>query len=246
MDLAQEVPVDDSYFVSMRVGDQQKLSKLSQSRAFRFPKAGNRHYGKIEVYQRVGSTYVDVDPANTFEREVSINAGPSGKLTFKVGVDGGADASASASANASRPPTALIETEPGEIDAKSQAAREYLSQHGLETRLAEAMQALLREKPDNPTAWLGSMLLSSVHPDELRMSSSMRLRSPKSPKSPKSGSRRRAGSPSRRSDKHAAPEEDPFPPPPAAKAKNTVLTTNALYGSAACLTSGMPFAPRVL
>merc|ERR1719414_2338961 len=41
---------------------------------------------------------------------------------------------------------------------KMRAAKEYLSKHGIEVRLAEVMSAVLRERPDNPANFIAELL----------------------------------------------------------------------------------------
>eukprot|EP00409_Alexandrium_fundyense_P004435 CAMPEP_0185902448 /NCGR_PEP_ID=MMETSP0196C-20130402/1691_1 /TAXON_ID=2932 /ORGANISM="Alexandrium fundyense, Strain CCMP1719" /LENGTH=168 /DNA_ID=CAMNT_0028621299 /DNA_START=76 /DNA_END=582 /DNA_ORIENTATION=+ len=140
-------PLEDC-FVSVRVGEMQKLSRISSSRVYRFPKAGTRNFGKIEVYRRIGSCSVDVNPSTKDFREVSIDCGDaaSGPLNLKVEVSGKVDADP---------------VEPQKEGTKVRAAKEYLSQHGLEMRLSEAMQAVLRERPEDPAKFLAGKLTES-------------------------------------------------------------------------------------
>merc|ERR1719191_333198 len=42
------------------------------------------------------------------------------------------------------------------------AAKEYLEKHNLEMRLSEAMQAVLREKPEDPAAFVAERLAKSA------------------------------------------------------------------------------------
>jgi hypothetical protein len=153
-DALAKVPSD--CYISVRVGDTQKLSKLSNARIYRFPALGDQRLGKIEVFQRIGQCSIDVDPLNTGTRDVKINlagpgvAGPTGVLGLRVALD--ADdglkrkLTADAGANADKKGT------------KVKAAKEYLSKHGLESKLSEAMSAVLRERPSDPAAFLAKQL----------------------------------------------------------------------------------------
>merc|ERR1719414_212412 len=75
-------------FVSVRIGDTQKLSRLASSRVYRFPQ-GDRRYGKIEVFRRIGACSIDVDPESAGTREVSINCeeGGFGSLALRIGIN---------------------------------------------------------------------------------------------------------------------------------------------------------------
>jgi len=143
-------------FISVRIGDNQKLSRLSSSRVFKFPKAGDRRYGKIEVFRRIGACSVDVDPDNKDLRELTINCGEAGfgTLGLTVAVTG------------EGPPEQLAE-EPGKAQKgpgndRVKAAKEYLTRHGLEVRLSEAMQAVLRARPEDPAEFIAAKLLGST------------------------------------------------------------------------------------
>jgi len=155
LDLCEEMTAASDTFVSVRVGDYQKLSRLAASRTYRFPQAGDRQYGKIEVFKRIGATAVSIDPLSDDLRKVDVKCSDSsiGNLGFKVAV--GCDESSKKKMKTARA------AEAAEAGEKAMMAKEYLSKHCLEVRLSEAMQALLRERPENPTQFLADKLLSS-------------------------------------------------------------------------------------
>jgi len=138
-------------FVSVRIGDTQRFSRLQSSRVFKFPKAGDRRYGKIEVFRRIGVCGVDVDPGNTDLRELTIDG--FGTLGLKV-----------EAAGEERPGKLAEESSEvkKESSGKVKAAKEYLGKHGLEVRLAEAMQAVLRERPADPAEFMAAKLLENA------------------------------------------------------------------------------------
>jgi len=156
LDSVEDDGMPKDCFVSVRVGDTQKLSRLAQSRVYRFPQATERHYGKIEVFRRIGACNVDVDPAVEGLREVSIDCKDAGfgSLGLKIAVD--AEAAAK-----ERPveEAAAAEAHKKDKGTKVKVAKEYLNKHGLEARLSQAMQAVLREKPENPVEFLAARLL---------------------------------------------------------------------------------------
>jgi len=147
-----EADLPKECFVSVRLGDTQKLSRLASSRVYRFPQAANRRYGKIEVFRRIGACSIDVDPESAGMREVSINCaeGGFGNLGLRIGVEG----EEAAKPKAVELPAATKE------GSKVKAAKEYLSKHGLEVLLSEAMQAVLRERPADPAEFLAAKLLA--------------------------------------------------------------------------------------
>jgi len=154
VDLKNQAALDSECFVAVRVGETQKLSRLAATRSYKFPQAGERRYGKIEIYRRIGSCGVDLDPKNTGARNVNIGCEGLGPMQFsvEVGAAGGAGAPA---------PEAEPKEEKGK-GAKGAAAKEYLRMHSVELQLTEAMQALLRAKPDNPVKFLAERLLSNL------------------------------------------------------------------------------------
>jgi len=183
LDSVEELGLPKDCFVSVRVGDMQKLSRLAPTRMYRFPKSssgdGERRYGKIEVYQRIGASSVDVDPLHEGERNILVSCGEAGfgqlQLRVEVASTQGLDkATLGGSQNENRP-----QTTPGAIDSAAQAkkekqatkvkvAKDYLAKHGLETKLASAMQAVLRERPENPSEYIASRLLDGVANEQVR------------------------------------------------------------------------------
>lgn len=147
----QENGMPQDCFVSVRVGDAQKLSRLSAARVFRFPQAADRRFGKIEVFRRIGVCSVDVDPTREGLRDVSIDCVEAGfgSLGLKLAVGGAAVQQKK-----------VEETERAKkTGVKEKNAKEYLAKHSLEVQLSDAMQAVLRERPDNPTEFLAAKLL---------------------------------------------------------------------------------------
>lgn len=143
-------------FVSVRLGDVQKLSRLSATElaathVFKFPQGSDRRIGRIEVFRRIGTCSVDVDPSRDGLREVSVNCSEAGfgNLGFRVsvGTSGGATVSAKSKTEATKGGC-----------SKKRAAKDYVARHGLEVQLSDAMQAVLRERPENPTEFLAAKL----------------------------------------------------------------------------------------
>eukprot|EP00927_Polykrikos_kofoidii_P021132 TRINITY_DN2010_c0_g1_i1.p1 TRINITY_DN2010_c0_g1~~TRINITY_DN2010_c0_g1_i1.p1 ORF type:complete len:469 (+),score=66.05 TRINITY_DN2010_c0_g1_i1:132-1409(+) len=149
LDLNEELRQTDC-FVSVRVGENQKLSRLSKSRVYSFPNAGDKHFGKIEVFRRIGSCAIDIDPAHLQSRVLSVSCNDKEiqNLPLTVAVEATA-------------PRAPKEAVGGKKDSeKTRLAKDYLSAHCLEVHLSEAMQVLLRERPSNPTEFLAKQLLN--------------------------------------------------------------------------------------
>lgn len=149
LDAVQDDGTPDECYVSIRLGDVQKLTKLSPSRQFRFPQNVEQRFGKIEVFKRIGTGTIDMSLAEEGQ-EVKVSSRGCGDMTFKVTTEpepGKARARAQ-------------EEEPGKkVDARVKAAKEYLVHHGLEARLAEAMQHVLHDRPENPAEYMAAWLL---------------------------------------------------------------------------------------
>jgi len=144
-------------YVSVRIGEHQKFSRLSEKRAFKFaqaPKDGrySSRYGKIEIFRRIGTCGLDVDPAREGLREVLVNCSEAGfgSVSMQVALDklgkaapGGADDAAPAA-----------DERPQVQSTRGQQAKDYLREHCLEVCLSDAVQAVLRERPADPIVML--------------------------------------------------------------------------------------------
>mmetsp|Transcript_36809 Transcript_36809/g.67470 ORF Transcript_36809/g.67470 Transcript_36809/m.67470 type:complete len:416 (-) Transcript_36809:151-1398(-) len=152
--LSPQEPLPNSLYVSVRVGEVQKLSKFCPSRVFRVPKAAaqERRHGKIEVFRRIGGASIAVDSgAAALHQDVTIPlTDGSEDVQFKVGLSGYGQED-------------LPEPEkpPKESNPKVLAAKEYLQKHNFEIRLSEAMQELLRERPDDPASFVAAKLMQN-------------------------------------------------------------------------------------
>mmetsp|Transcript_83336 Transcript_83336/g.131579 ORF Transcript_83336/g.131579 Transcript_83336/m.131579 type:complete len:610 (+) Transcript_83336:60-1889(+) len=154
----QNMPRD--CFISVRVGDTQKLSRLAATRVYKFPQAGDRRYGKIEVFRRIGACSVDIDPSNINLREINVDCKEAGfgSLGLRINVEGD---------EAVKKKLEDMAPEGKKVGTKVRAAKDYLSKHGLEVRLSEAMQAVLRDRPENPTEYLAMKLLGLTLGDKM-------------------------------------------------------------------------------
>lgn len=151
MDTLQELNIPGDCFLSLRVNDTQKISRLSASRVYSFPKLGERKFGKIEVFRRVGVCSIDIDPRYPSTREVYLECRDAeiGTIGLRVGIE----------ADETTKKKVRTEVSTKKPSSRVKAAKEYLSQHSLDVQLSEAMQAVLRERPVNPTEFLAAELL---------------------------------------------------------------------------------------
>lgn len=133
-------------FVSVRVGEMQKFSKFAPSRTYKFKDAGDRSFGKIELFRRIGGCTVNINPAVSGLREVNL-----GDVDFGVAV-----------LDQNGLPQPDSPSKKSEKDSEKAAAMEYLSRHHLEERLSEAMKEVLRERPDNPSKFMSDLLAGAA------------------------------------------------------------------------------------
>eukprot|EP00929_Paragymnodinium_shiwhaense_P077353 TRINITY_DN3982_c0_g1_i12.p1 TRINITY_DN3982_c0_g1~~TRINITY_DN3982_c0_g1_i12.p1 ORF type:complete len:782 (-),score=210.22 TRINITY_DN3982_c0_g1_i12:216-2561(-) len=149
-------------FLSMRVGESQKFSRASKpSRVFKFPSnaIGDKRFGKLEIYRRIGmcsigieadkmpgihEVSVDVDDTRVLEGAM--------KYHLQLVAPGGKAAKAPA-----EPAAAPKENEA--VSAKVAVAQEYLQKHQIELRLSDAMQALMHHRPEDPASFLAQRFL---------------------------------------------------------------------------------------
>jgi len=136
-------------YVAVRIGDNQKLSRLSAARNFKFPQSavGDRKFGKIDVFKRVGSASIGIrhEEGMTLQ-ELDVPCTGGSNMNFRVTLAGGEPA-----------PTDKVAAK--NLNPALDNAKSYLLEHNLEMMLSDAMQAVLREKPANPTQFLAERLL---------------------------------------------------------------------------------------
>lgn len=164
LDTADAEIYGKDHYISVRVGDCQKLAKMLPSRTYKFPSktAKERKYGKVEVFRRVGQAIVCVDPEVAMGSnvvEVKMDGDGDAKISFQAGVSEPDVATSSASPKAKRKEAA---SQPSSPKSATQNAAAYLELHHLEVRLADAMQAVLRERPSDPAAFLAHTLLKNA------------------------------------------------------------------------------------
>lgn len=138
-------------YVAVRVGENQKLSRLSAVRNFKFPHTvvGDRRYGKVDIFKRIGSASVAIrkDPEKSNAQELAVACNEGTNLNFRVTLGGEPVFSEKPAAG----------SHPAVVEAKS-----YLVEHNLEMLLSDAMQAVLRERPTNPSQFIAEKLSKSA------------------------------------------------------------------------------------
>jgi len=142
-------------FVSMRVGDVQKQSRLSTSRTYHFPATGDGRgrFGRIEVFKRVGDLTVDLSKHDGCEQSVQVPCNIPGMATLSMGL-----------AVKGEPTDAIKEAKAQQGSARGKvkwdAAQKYIAEHSLEDVLADAMREVIRHKPEDPFTFLSEQILA--------------------------------------------------------------------------------------
>mmetsp|Transcript_96004 Transcript_96004/g.151195 ORF Transcript_96004/g.151195 Transcript_96004/m.151195 type:complete len:319 (+) Transcript_96004:80-1036(+) len=144
-------------YVSVRIGEVQKLARATQSRVYKFPASvvGNKKFGKLDIFKRVGGSNVALQPTSDVDQELNMDLEDKSNVKFKVSLQGLGDKASMVPVQS--PPVTQKDDNP-----KLNAAKAYLEQHNLEMRLSEAMQGVLRDRPDDPASYIGAMLAKSA------------------------------------------------------------------------------------
>mmetsp|Transcript_96304 Transcript_96304/g.214553 ORF Transcript_96304/g.214553 Transcript_96304/m.214553 type:complete len:660 (+) Transcript_96304:119-2098(+) len=189
-------------FVAFRVGDVQKQSRFGASRTYKFPDPGDdrANFGRIEVFKRVGCKTVNFDTFTGDHQDILVPCTSEGidKLGMRLFFKGKGDAAMS---------SAVQEDKRRSAKKRLDAASKYLSDHGLEEVLADAMREVIHEKPEDPHAFLSSLILKRSGRFRAEGNSSVTTLPPipgASPKEPRSAKQSSMGKPPYRSMPKAA------------------------------------------
>lgn len=133
--------------VGVRVGDVLKQGRYEPQRCYHFPTVDRRRNAKIDIYRHVGSCVLAVDPDVQSVHEVSVaSTDPTlPEVKLKVNVQPG--------------PRTDNRREEKTKEVKTQA-KDYLTKHSIEEKLASAVKAMLKEEPADPTDFLCRYLVS--------------------------------------------------------------------------------------
>mmetsp|Transcript_28393 Transcript_28393/g.80217 ORF Transcript_28393/g.80217 Transcript_28393/m.80217 type:complete len:384 (+) Transcript_28393:67-1218(+) len=158
-DGGQALPADA--FVSLRVGEAQRFSRLNASRTYHFPaskdggpaKPKGRH-GHLEVFKRIGAIKINLDAFEGSPDNFVINCRDPelSRLSLRVAVSpvGPEQAGQRRAQEQQQREEALV------------GARRYIADHRLEELLATTVHELIRCKPDNPHQFLCGQILQAT------------------------------------------------------------------------------------
>lgn len=138
-------------YVGVRVGEVLKQGRYEPQRCYHFPTIDRRRNAKIDIYRHVGSSIITVDPDAHAVHDVGIaSSDPSTpEMRFKVNIQVASPDNGKERENRSKV-------------VKNQA-KDYLTKYNIEERLSEAVKALLKEQPANPTDFLCRHLQQDGH-----------------------------------------------------------------------------------
>lgn len=126
-------------YICVRVGEVQRQNRYDPRKGFRFPGAVQRRRAKIDVFRRVGTCELDVDPDLPGIKEAKVAAAEPGlgHLRLKVNVQ------------QAEPEGQQLKTQKAMKSAKS-----YLADHNVEMLLSSAVRSLLSDRPEDPKEYL--------------------------------------------------------------------------------------------
>lgn len=139
---AEGFNVPPGCYIGVRVGDVLKQGRYEPQRCYHFPQVERRRNAKIDIYRHVGSCVIAVDPdaKSTHEVDVSSTDTTCASMRLKVNVQ----SSTVDTGKQREARTAAVKNQ----------AKDYLGKHGIEEKLSEAVKALLKEQPADPTDFL--------------------------------------------------------------------------------------------
>jgi len=129
-------------YVGVRVGDVLKQGRYEPQRCYHFPTMERRRNAKIDIYRHVGSCIVAVDPDAKSFHEVSVASSDPTVPEMKLKV------------NVQQSAVDVGKQREAKTKAVKNQAKDYLSKFSIEEKLSEAVKALLREQPADPTDFL--------------------------------------------------------------------------------------------
>jgi hypothetical protein len=134
-------------FVGVRLGSVLKQGRYEPSRSYNFPAQDKRRNAKVDIYRHVGSCSVAIEPDAQSSHEVQVvSSDPTlSEMKFKISVQG----------------TRIDKAKEREVKATEvkSKAKDYLSKYSIEEKLSDAVKALLKEQPADPTAFLCKILM---------------------------------------------------------------------------------------
>jgi len=164
LEVLRTTGIPDSSIISIRAGSTRRQAQISAlEHPFKFPcKPEECASFKVDILGQIGTARWSFDPA---EDTYTLPLEPSGRIPIEALNAGGA----MEVAFAIRRMTDDCGAESGESNAwrhrKEIAARDYLEEHNLVNFMQGLLQSLMKEKPDDPYAYLTRRLLTLKDPE---------------------------------------------------------------------------------
>jgi len=163
LDLPDGQDVTPGTYVSVRIGESHKQSRLAKTKMHKLPKeACQETFGRVEIYRRVGTAVV------RFSNDMSVE---SHELDIACENTDGEPSGSTAAANMHlKFSVRRLERQATDVTAEAHEKlrkskgrldkiRTYCGEHRLETQLAEALQDVLKNKPSDPRSYLTGKLM---------------------------------------------------------------------------------------
>jgi len=148
-----DAPIDT--FVSVRVGANQKQSRIAASRVIHFqdPGDGRGGYAKVEVFRRIGSASISFD---NFEGKLQDAQIPCKDLDFPL-----LNLSISADSTSVDPDYGeKRQVQKGKkVRQRLDEAQQYMKEHQLEDVISDSLRDVIREKPSDPHQYLCNQIM---------------------------------------------------------------------------------------
>lgn len=155
-------PPEDT-FVSLRIGDVQKQSRLVGTRQFHFPDyvGNNRSVGRIEVFKRLGWVNVNIGGAKgcyheTQDVEVPVDWPNLTNLPLRISAQGPPEDEEIICNDTLKSGRGKARTKAKE---RLDLAHRYINKHRLEEILADVMREVIEQKPGDPHSYMSGRIL---------------------------------------------------------------------------------------
>lgn len=140
-------------YICVKIGDVLKQQRYDSKKALSFPSVVHRRQAKVDLFRRIGTCEVELNPAVHGVQEIAVvktDAG-AGPLRLKLDVQ----------------PTAPVDLKgmmksPHNISS----ARAYLAEHNLEQMFQNVVQLLLNDRPQNPKEYICTYVQTGKAPEQ--------------------------------------------------------------------------------
>jgi hypothetical protein len=133
------LPLDT--YIRVKIGNTTKQQRYDSKTAFSFPSVVQRHRATLDVFRRIGTCEVEVDPAATGIKNVAVVSTESGQGAMRLKLD----VQPAAPTNSK----GMVKSADNITSAKA-----YIAEHDIEQMLQNVVQHLLDDRPANPKEYI--------------------------------------------------------------------------------------------